>query len=72
MNTTQSARSFQRSDMSAQHTPRPTCPLHKRPMLLRPVASQTPEQRWCGVWFDCSACGNSVLVPSQALRTNSY
>lgn len=50
---------------AARHTPE--CVTHKRSMLPRPVHSQTAEQRWCGTWYDCAACTNSVLLPSAAL-----
>ena len=36
-------------------------------MVARPDNLQTAEQRWCGKWYDCLACGNSVLVQSQEL-----
>ena len=43
------------------------CPSHRVPMVARPDNLQTAEQRWCGKWYDCLACGNSVLVQSQEL-----
>lgn len=39
-----------------------------RPMVERPAANQTPEQRFCGVWWDCPRCGTSVLYPSVELE----
>ena len=32
--------------------------------------SLTPEQAWCGAWFDCTRCASSVLLPSSALQTS--
>ena len=34
-------------------------------MVLRPLSKQTPEQKSCGVWYDCSHhdCYCSVLYP---------
>jgi hypothetical protein len=43
------------------------CPRHG-PMVQRPLAVQTPEQKYCGVWWDCTLCTNSVLFPSEELR----
>ncbi|MER7223398.1 DUF3560 domain-containing protein [Streptomyces rubradiris] len=45
----------------------PECPQHG-PMTQRPDA-QTPEQRFTGTWFTCTApsCWNAVLYPSDAL-----
>lgn len=39
-----------------------------RKLVRRPPERMTPEQRWCGAWSDCPACGYSVLVPSTELR----
>lgn len=51
--------------------PVPHCGKHG-PMTLRPLASQTKEQLWCGVWYDCAfptfRCGNSHLLESKELR----
>lgn len=44
----------------------PKCPTHAA-MVSRPTAPQSAEQKFCGEWFDCPACHNSVLVPSPAL-----
>jgi hypothetical protein len=43
------------------------CPTHRVPMVERPSNLQTAEQRWCGKWYDCPACTNSVLVQSAEL-----
>jgi hypothetical protein len=39
-------------------------------MQLRPLARQTYEQQWCGVWYDCTApqCRSSVLLASPMAR----
>ena len=54
---------------------RPSCPAsHEHGyMELRPLSRQTREQRWCGVWYDCSAarCHSSVLYPSPELRAQN-
>jgi hypothetical protein len=34
---------------------------------LRPLARQTPEQKFCGTWYDCPKCHSSVLFPSKEL-----
>jgi hypothetical protein len=36
-------------------------------MELRPINQQTPEQKFCGVWYDCLRCGSSVLFQSPEL-----
>lgn len=36
-------------------------------MKPRPALSQSPEQQFCGVWYDCLHCGNSVLLQSPEL-----
>lgn len=43
------------------------------PMVRRDDGTQTPEQRWCGVWFDCTdpSCRASHLVPSVELAAVS-
>lgn len=50
---------------------RPECPVpaHGR-MELRPLQRQSPEQRWFGVWYDCTEphCQCSVLYESAELR----
>lgn len=51
--------------------PVPRCEKHG-PMTLRPLAGQTKEQAWCGIWYDCAfpglRCGASVLLESAELR----
>src|SRR5438045_2293427 len=42
------------------------CPRHG-PLELRPTDRQTPEQRWCGTWYDCPHRDRTVLVPSVEL-----
>lgn len=44
----------------------PECYEHGQ-MLLRPKEHQTYEQAWCGTWYDCGKCCNSVLYPSKEL-----
>jgi hypothetical protein len=53
-------------------TYRCTNPTHTLPMTLRPVANQTPEQRWCGEWYDCAdpRCRSSLLIPSEELNAH--
>lgn len=47
----------------------PRCPTHSQfQMALRPAAHQTQEQRFCGVWYDCRACSQSVLFKSAELE----
>ncbi len=46
---------------------RPACKRHGA-TELRPLLRQTPEQRFCGVWYDCTRCGSSVLYPSKELE----
>lgn len=41
----------------------PACSIHGS-MTRRPLDVQTEEQRWCGEWWDCSRCSNTVLVMS--------
>jgi|GEM_PF-3185135 len=48
----------------------PTCPAHPdKTMTLRPLKRQTKEQKWCGVWYDCTEpdCKCSALFPSKEL-----
>lgn len=51
--------------------PVPRCEKHG-PMTQRPLARQTKEQAWCGVWYDCAfpeyRCGASFLFESHELR----
>lgn len=51
----------------------PQCPQGHGQMVLRdPPGGHTPEQRWCGTWYDCPPgqfhCRSSVLLPSPDLR----
>ncbi len=46
----------------------PRCSEHDVQMTLRPLAWQTKEQQFCGVWYDCPACTQSVLIKSKALE----
>ena len=48
----------------------PHCPTHKRPMQPRDDKLSSAEQRWCGRWWDCTACTNSVLLPSAELTAH--
>lgn len=47
------------------------CPSTKAhgPMMLRPITSQSKEQQWCGIWYDCPKCHSSILIPSEGLKT---
>lgn len=44
------------------------CPTHKEPLIQRPETRQSPEQLWCGTWFDCPYCGYSELDKSEELK----
>jgi hypothetical protein len=46
------------------------CAKHGEKMVQRPANVQTPEQLFCGDWYDCSEprCMNSTLIESEALR----
>lgn len=48
----------------ATRCPNPLC---GRPMVQRPAVHQTPEQAFCGAWWDCTYCRSAVLFPSQDL-----
>ena len=45
----------------------PSCPSCGSQMVYRPA--HTPEQAWCGTWYECSEsrCNSSVLLHSPAL-----
>lgn len=51
------------------------CPKCGTPLVERAASGQTPEQRFCGTWFDhapvpvaaCMNTGYTVLEPSSAL-----
>ncbi|MDD4564787.1 MAG: hypothetical protein PHE79_04850 [Eubacteriales bacterium] len=48
----------------------PTCPHGEHgQMELRPIEHQTPEQKYCGAWYDCKypGCSCSVLIMSPEL-----
>ena len=45
----------------------PTCKDHGE-MQLRDPKRMTPEQEWCGIWYDCQACSASVLFTSEELQ----
>lgn len=51
----------------------PECPQGHGQMVLRDPKTYTPEQAWCGIWYDCppgppgSSCKSSTLLPSAAL-----
>lgn len=51
---------------------RPTCTaaMDHGYMNLRPITAQTKEQTWCGVWYDCGVCSNSVLLMSDELMAH--
>lgn len=48
---------------------RPKCPTCGVYMELRPLYGQTPEQKYCGTWYNCPSprCSCSVLLPSVEL-----
>ena len=50
------------------------CPnqLCARPMVQRSNrgAGSTPEQAFCGAWWDCSYCWTAVLFPSPELTAH--
>jgi hypothetical protein len=50
----------------------PVCPADKihGQMGLREIKFQTPEQRYCGVWYDClyPGCSCSTLMPSSEIK----
>lgn len=48
----------------------PHCPTHKRAMQPRDDKRSSAEQRWCGRWWGCTACTNSVLQPSAELAAH--
>ncbi|AVH59992.1 MULTISPECIES: hypothetical protein [Streptomyces] len=52
-----------------EHDPQatPECGQHG-PMEQR--QPETPEQRWCGTWYQCTSfrCGSAALLPSLELR----
>lgn len=40
----------------------PDCHIHEEQLVHRSNGSQ--EQEYCGVWYTCSRCGYTVLIPS--------
>lgn len=53
--------------MAGLPMPLPRCKQHGE-MVLRPLAIQTPEQRFCGVWYDCPRCYSTHLYASPELE----
>lgn len=60
--------------MSGEIALRPECPKGHGFMELLSIGSQTPEQRWCGVWYECPRdprsglpCLSAALLPSPEL-----
>jgi hypothetical protein len=51
--------------------PVPDCPNGHGPMVVRPLESQTYEQLYCGIWYDCAPgphqCMSSVGYTSREL-----
>ena len=45
----------------------PQCPDHGVEMILRPLETQTREERFCGVWYDCPKGHCSILFQSAEL-----
>lgn len=47
----------------------PRCHRHDTQMEYRPIERQTPEQKWCGDWYDCKepGCMCSTVVMSPEL-----
>lgn len=45
----------------------PKCKQHGE-MILRSRKQQTPEQEYCGTWYDCPICKGSVLFVSAELQ----
>src|SRR5574337_196169 len=45
----------------------PICPTHG---LMQKAPPGTPEQKWCGEWWRCERCTNSVLIPSETLKAS--
>ena len=43
----------------------PSCPEHGQ---LKLRVSNTSDQQFCGVWYDCGQCHSSVLLPSKELN----
>lgn len=45
----------------------PTCSYKHGPMVARDLATQTYEQMFCGLWWDCQSCNSSVSYTSREL-----
>lgn len=45
----------------------PKCSTHGEQMILRERV--TEDQNFCGTWYDCPKCENSVLFPSKELTS---
>lgn len=41
---------------------------HQNGLVPRPLAHQTYEQKYCGIWEDCPYCGFSRLTPSESMK----
>lgn len=46
------------------------CPAQTEHGELVERKSVTPEQAWCGKWFDCTRCMSSVLQMSDELKAS--
>lgn len=46
---------------------RPTCPATAEHGFMNYRPGRTPEQRWCGIWYDCTSCRSSGLYQSPEL-----
>lgn len=46
------------------------CPAQPEHGALVERKSLTPEQAWCGKWFDCTRCMSSVLLMSDELKAS--
>lgn len=44
----------------------PDCPIHEEQLVHRSNGSQ--EQEYCGVWYTCSQCGYTVLIPATEIE----
>jgi len=51
--------------MSASPMELPRCPTHGQMDLRQPG---TREQAWCGTWYECPRCTQSVLLTSPELE----
>ena len=60
-----------RAELAARAVPK--CPNRHGPMVARPLESQSYEQMYCGIWYDCapgpagSHCTSSVGYDSREL-----